>query len=48
LFVDDSSVKNGECIVETNEGVVEYLIQEHLSQIESALLEMKTEIEQVK
>lgn len=47
VFVDDSAVHHGECIIDTNNGTVEYLIQEHLSMIENALLGMHTQTEQV-
>jgi flagellar biosynthesis/type III secretory pathway protein FliH len=38
-FIDDQNVRPAECIVESDQGVVEYLIEEHLKQIESALME---------
>jgi len=41
-FVDDSRVGRAECIVESDQGVVEYLIEEHLKQIETALKETQS------
>ena len=36
-FVADPSINPAECIVESDKGLVEYLIEEHLNQIETAL-----------
>ncbi|MHC5083147.1 MAG: FliH/SctL family protein [Planctomycetota bacterium] len=36
-FIGDWGINNAECIVETDSGIVEYLIDEHLKQIASAL-----------
>ena len=46
MFVDDASVNNGECIIESNNGIFEYLILEHLSSIENALMETETQLKQ--
>lgn len=47
LFIDDPSVNKAECVLESNNGIVEYLIHEHLSSIENVLLEAQTQTEQV-
>lgn len=38
-FIDDPTVGPAECIVESDQGVIEYLIEEHLKQIETVLTE---------
>lgn len=43
-FVPDPGVSPAECVIETDHGVVEYLIEEHLKQIADALLQTKDEI----
>ena len=36
-MIGDPSVGNAECIVETDKGLIEYMIEDHLVQIENAL-----------
>jgi flagellar biosynthesis/type III secretory pathway protein FliH len=43
--IGDWSVGHAECIVETDQGVVEYLIQEQLKQVTAALLGSGTPVE---
>jgi flagellar biosynthesis/type III secretory pathway protein FliH len=38
-FAGDASIGPAECIIETDHGVIEYLIEEHLRQVASALLQ---------
>jgi flagellar biosynthesis/type III secretory pathway protein FliH len=38
-FIDDAGVGCAECIVESDQGVLDYLIAEHLKQIETVLVE---------
>lgn len=45
LCIGDWSVGHAECIVETDQGVVEYLIQEQLKQVTAALLGSETPVE---
>jgi len=40
-FAGDASVGTAECIVETDHGVIDYLIEEHLKQVAGALLQTK-------
>jgi len=40
-FTDDASVGTAECIIETDHGVIDYLIEEHLKQVAGALLQTK-------
>lgn len=45
-FVDDPGVGRAECIVESDEGVVEHLIEDHLRQIEAVLSHPSNEVAQ--
>jgi flagellar biosynthesis/type III secretory pathway protein FliH len=45
-FVDDPGVGPAECIVESDEGVVEHLIDDHLKQIEAVLSNTLNEVTQ--
>jgi flagellar biosynthesis/type III secretory pathway protein FliH len=45
LCIGDWSVGKAECIVETDQGVVEYLIEEQLKQVATALLGHETSME---
>lgn len=38
-FIDDPTIGPAECIVESDQSVIEYLIEEHLKQIETVLTE---------
>ena len=42
-FAGDASVGPAECIIETDHGVIEYLIEEHLKQVAGVLLKTKDE-----
>ncbi|MHC5145267.1 MAG: FliH/SctL family protein, partial [Planctomycetota bacterium] len=42
-FAGDASVGPAECIIETDHGVIEYLIEEHLKQVAGVLLKNKDE-----
>jgi flagellar biosynthesis/type III secretory pathway protein FliH len=43
--IGDWSVGHAECIVETDQGVIEYLIQEQIKQVTAALLGSETPVE---
>ena len=45
-IVDDPGVGPAECIVESDEGVVEHLIDDHLKQIEAVLSNTLNEVTQ--
>lgn len=47
-FSGDSSVGPAECIIETDHGVIEYLIEEHLKQVAGVLSQTKDETKQEK
>ncbi|MHC4291155.1 MAG: FliH/SctL family protein [Planctomycetota bacterium] len=47
-FSGDSSVGLAECIIETDHGVIEYLIEEHLKQVAGVLLQTNDEKKQEK
>jgi flagellar assembly protein FliH len=40
-FTHDASIGPSQCIIETDHGVIEYLIEEHLKQVADALLKTK-------
>ena len=42
-FTGDASIGPAECMIETDHGVIEYLIEEHLKQVASALSHTKDE-----
>lgn len=44
-FVDDPAVGLAECIVESDEGVIEHLIEDHLKQIEAVLGETLNKVQ---
>jgi len=48
LFTGDVSIGPAECTIETDHGVIEYLIEEHLKQIANALSQTKDEMKQEK
>jgi flagellar biosynthesis/type III secretory pathway protein FliH len=43
--IGDWSVGRAECIVETDQGIIEYLIQEQIKQVTTALLGTETPVE---
>jgi flagellar biosynthesis/type III secretory pathway protein FliH len=45
LCIGDWSVGHAECVIETDQGVVEYLIEEQLKQVSAALLNAETSVE---
>jgi flagellar biosynthesis/type III secretory pathway protein FliH len=47
-FSGDVSIGPAECMIETDHGVIEYLIKEHLKQVASALSQTKDEKKQAK
>jgi len=36
-LVADANIRPGECVVETNKGMIEYFIEEHLKKVSEAL-----------
>lgn len=47
LCIGDPSLQKAECVVETDQGVVEYLIEEQLKQVSAALLGAEAAVESV-